>query len=237
MAAVVMDALVEVPDRLLQAEPPQERLRPAQERPGRAREEEEPEDERAEDEDALEPQVGGHVVLADREQEADRAERDRRRAAEPALEQDGAGDDGRSARVAPRRLHDADRVASERGRKHLPGRVRDEVGTGQPRHALVDRVRGEQPAPAQREHRNGADHDHDRQREPGEIRVGEDVERRAEVDLPDEVRDRGGRQDERPDLPRPTRHASVRPRASRGDGTKVVGWGRVRTPDPSRRLV
>ena len=135
--------------------------------------------------------------------------------------------------MSPCRLDDADRVPSERRREHLAGRVRDEVGTSQPRDALVDRMRGEQPPPAQREHRDGRGHDHDRQREPGEVRIGEDVERRAEVDLPDEVRDRGGRQDERPDLTRPTRHASVRPRASRGDGTKVVGWGRVRRPTPA----
>src|SRR6185503_19599861 len=113
MFPVVMDALVEVPDGPLQPETPEERLRAAQERPGATGEEDESEDERAEDEDAFEPEVGGHVVLPDREQETDRAERERGRASEPALEQHGAGDDGGAAGVAPCRLDDADRVPSE----------------------------------------------------------------------------------------------------------------------------
>ncbi len=63
----------------------------------------------------------------------------------------------------------------------------------------------------------------DRKREPREVRVREDVERGSQLDLPEEVRDGRGGQDDRPDLPRPTRHEPVLPRTSRGDGTNLMG--------------
>ena len=52
MPAKVVDALVEVAQRLLQSEPFEERLRPVQQRPGRPREEQKRENERPEDEHA-----------------------------------------------------------------------------------------------------------------------------------------------------------------------------------------
>ena len=211
MAPVMVDALVEVTQWRLQPQPLEERLRPAKQRPRRAREEQEPEHECPEHEHAFEPQVAAHVVLPDREQEPDRSEGHRRRASDAALEEHGPRDDRRPPRMPPRRLDDADRVAAERRREHLTGRVCDEVRAREPGHALEDVVRSEEPAPAQREHRDGDDHDRHGECEPREVRVREDVERRAELDLPDQVRDRRGGQDERPDLTRPPTH---RPRTS-----------------------
>ena len=58
------------------------------------------EHDRADDEQRLDPQVGADVVVADREREADRSERERRGAAERPLEQHGAGDVAAAAGVA-----------------------------------------------------------------------------------------------------------------------------------------
>ena len=112
-ATVVMDALVERPQRTGEPQALQERLRPAQERPGRAGEEQEAENERREDEDALEPEVGTHVVLADREQEPDGAERDGRCSSQAAFQEDGAGHDRRPPGMPSRRLDDANRISAE----------------------------------------------------------------------------------------------------------------------------
>ena len=141
MPPVVVDALVEVAQRRLQPQPLEERLRPAKQRPRRAREEQEPEHERPEHEHAFEPQVAAHVVFADREQEPDRSEGHRRRASDAALEEHGPRDDRRPPRMPSRGLDDADRVAAERRREHLTGRVCDEVRAREPGNALEDVVR------------------------------------------------------------------------------------------------
>ena len=169
--AIVVDALVERPRTIaLEPEPVEERLRAAEQRARRAREEEEREDEGPEDEHALEPEVRAHVVVADREDEADRAEEHRRGASEPALEHHGPGDDGDSPRVPAHGLDDPDGIAAERSREHLAGRVRDEVRAREPREPLVDPVRAEEPAPAQREDRHREHHDRHREGEPAEAR-------------------------------------------------------------------
>src|SRR6187431_1156056 len=109
-SAVVVDALVEAADDALHPQPPEERLRTAEQRARGAGEEEEPEDDRPEHEDALEPEVGAHVEVADREDEADRAEEHRRRPAEPALEHDGPRDRGRTAGMSAGSLENAYRI-------------------------------------------------------------------------------------------------------------------------------
>ena len=199
------------------------RLDASEKRPGRAREEEEAERQRAEDEQPFDPQVRADVVLPDREQKPDRAEGDGGCSSYSALEQHRPRDRGPPPGMPTRRLHDADSVAAERRRKHLTRGVRDEVGAREPGHALVNVVRGEQPAPAQREDRNGKEHDRHRECEPREVRVRENVERRTELDLPEEVRNGRGGQDDRPDLPRLRVMQPVLPRTSRGDGTNLGG--------------
>jgi hypothetical protein len=101
VVAVVVDALVEMPHRLLEPQAAEQRLRTAQQRTCGAREDEEREEEGPDHEDALEPQVRAHVVLADREQEPDRTEHEGRRAAEAPLQQHGPGDDGRAPGMTP----------------------------------------------------------------------------------------------------------------------------------------
>ena len=148
MTTEVVDARVERAERALDAEPAEERPRALQQRPGGAGEEEEDQDERAEDERALQPEVGVDVVGPDREEEADRTEEDRARAAEAALQQDDRRDVRRPAAVAPRRLVDAHCVAADRGREHLARRVRDEVRAGEPPEGVVHPLRAHQPLPA-----------------------------------------------------------------------------------------
>src|SRR6202022_4809608 len=79
--------LVDGPQRPLEPEPAQERHRPGERAPGAPREEPYRERDRGDDERALDPEVGAHVVAAERERETDRSERERARAAERALEQ------------------------------------------------------------------------------------------------------------------------------------------------------
>jgi hypothetical protein len=214
-----MESLVEAAQQSGYPHTLEERLDATQERTRRPGEEHEPEEEGAEHEDSLEPEVRAHVVRADRQQEADRAEEHRRSPAQASLEEHRPGDHRGAPRMPAPGLDNPDRVAAERRRKDLAGRVGDEVRPREPGQALVDAVRLEQPSPSPGEAGDRDHHDRDRQREPRDVRVREDVERRSEVDLPDEVGDRRGGQDERPDLPRPTRHAPLAPRASRGDGT------------------
>ena len=97
-----------------------------------------------------------------------------------------------------RRVVEKMRVASppRTARQHLGDRRRREVGSGQPAEALVDAACRQQslPAPGQREDRG--DRDYGCEREVAEIGVREHVGRLADVDLPDDVRDRErGQQD------------------------------------------
>ena len=55
---------------------------------------------------------------------------------------------------------------------------------------VVDPLGGEHPLPAQRHRQRGEGHDRDGEREPGEVRVAEDLDGLLEVDLPDDVADR-----------------------------------------------
>ena len=123
------------------------------------------------DESALEPEVRADVVGAEREQEPDRAEQHRAGAAEAALEQDDRGHVRRPARVPPRRLVDAHRVAADRRGEHLARGVRDEVRPRQPPEALLHPLRAHQPLPAKRHGQGRADHDRDGEREPPRVRV------------------------------------------------------------------
>jgi hypothetical protein len=123
VVAKAVNPLVDGSDRPLDAQEAQERLRPSEQRPCGAREQRHCEHERRRDEDALDPQVGAHVVPPDREREPDRGERQGRRAAERALEQDDARHPPRLARVPPRRLQNPQRVAADRRREYLARRV------------------------------------------------------------------------------------------------------------------
>src|SRR5690349_17977032 len=80
--------------------------------------------------------------------------------AESALDDDGAGDEPRRSGMAPARLDDAGRVATERGRQHLTGGVADEVRARQPAEPVVDATHGEQPLPTPRDREHRADGDH-----------------------------------------------------------------------------
>ncbi len=212
----MVHALVERLQRLRHPDAPEQRLHATKQRPRRPREEQEADDDGAEDEHALEPQVCAHVVAAYREQESDRAEEHRRRAADAPLEEHRSGHVGRPSRVATHRVDHAHRVSPERRRQQLPGGVRDEVGAGEPGQMLDDPVRAKEPAPAQREHGDGQHHDQGRDEEPAEARLLEHVDRRSEIDLPEEIRDRCRREEQRPDSPdatghgRPARTSSVR---------------------------
>ena len=190
VAAEVVDALVERPQRALEPEAHEQgrargragagrsarrRGRTARTSPGRTR-----------------PRARGtpDVVAADREDEADRAEQDGRGTAERPLEEDDRGDVARAPGVAARRLPDPHGVAADRGRQDLPRGVRDEVRPRQPGERVLDPLRGEQPLPAQRHRQRRHDHDRDREREPPRIGVEQHVDRLLQIDLPDEVRDR-----------------------------------------------
>jgi hypothetical protein len=86
-------------------------------------------------------------------------------------------------------LEGPDGVAADRRRQDLSRRVRDEVGPREPGERLVHALGTEQLLPPPRQRNGGHDHDRRRGREVPEVGVGEDVDRRLEVDLPDEIRD------------------------------------------------
>ena len=170
--------------------------------------------------------------MPDCEHEPDRAEGEGRRTAEATLQRHDGGEVTGSARMPPRRLDDANGVASDRGGQELPGGVRDEVRACEPGEAVVDSLRGQQPAPPHRHERDGADHDRDREREPPRVGVHEHVHGRAQVDLPHEVGDREAGEDERPQNARAAAHAGegyglrrTTDRASGGHYTRPpVAW-------------
>src|SRR3954451_15686695 len=127
MAAVGVDPLVDGAQRLLDADLAEERDAPRERASDPAREEHEPEEDRRDHEAELDPEVRADVVPADREYEPDAGERERRRAAERALEEDRPRHRSALAGVALRRLVDPHPVAADRGRQHLARGVRGEV--------------------------------------------------------------------------------------------------------------
>jgi hypothetical protein len=136
--AVGVYALVERSQRPLDAQAAEKRHR-ASERPARrTRKEEQAERDRPDDEDELDPQVDADVVAADREQEADRGQGERRRTAERSLEQDRAGHVAAPARMPSRSLVDPHRVTADCGRQDLPCRVRDQVRAEEPAEPVAD---------------------------------------------------------------------------------------------------
>ena len=137
------------------------------------------------------------------------------------------------ARRGAGRSRDPHRVAAERRGQELTRGIGDEVRAGQPRQPLADPVRAERAAPATAS-TGTVSTMIARRGEPREARLGEDVERRPEVDLPHKVGDGAGREDERPDDADSTIHAP-HPRTSRVRSSNAtfaaataVGW-----PGPS----
>src|SRR6266487_1666801 len=90
--AVGVDAFIDRAHRPLDAEQAKEGRRPGQHRPQSAREQKHRQHQGRDHEGALDPEVGSDVVASDREREADGRERQRRGAAQRALEQHGGGD-------------------------------------------------------------------------------------------------------------------------------------------------
>ena len=128
-----MDRLVHRAQRPLEPQPPQQRDEPRQ-RPARpAREQQHAEHHRPDDERGLDPDVRADAVATDREQEADRGERDGRCSSERTLEQHGPGDGAGVPGMPLGALVDAHRVAADRRRQDLPGGVRREVRPDEPR--------------------------------------------------------------------------------------------------------
>ena len=138
MVAVAVDTLVHRTHRPFELHPAQERHREAQHAPHAPREEDDARDHRQHDEQRLDPEVGAHVVAADREQEADGGEQERHRTSERPLEQHRAGDRRALAGVAAGRLVDPRGVSPDARRQHLADGVGDEVGAKQPPERLRD---------------------------------------------------------------------------------------------------
>src|SRR5574340_939243 len=231
--AVVVHAFVEEPERTLQADAHEQRSHPPEERPRRPREEDVGEEERPEDEEPLDPEVRADVVVADREDEADRAEDNGRGPPEPALQDDRASHDGRASGMATRRLDDANGVAADRRRQDLPRGVRDEVRAGEPAEPLQDAVRREQAPPPGREDRDRQHHDRDREDEPAEARLPQHVHRRPEVDLPDEVADRGRGQNDRAEEADAAGHRSASTSSVSSSNATFAAATAVGWPGPS----
>ena len=196
------------------------------------REEHDREHERGDDEAELDPEVRADVVVPDRQHEADRRQRERRRAAECALEQHRPGDRPAVARMPARRLEDPHRVAADRGRQDLAGCVGGEVRPQQPAQPVVDAAAVEQLLPAPGHRPDGDDHDRDRREEVLELGVAEDVDRLADVDLPEDVGGAEAGDDERrADPDRAASHPAVNEPRARGAAPR----SRPRCPLPSAR--
>src|SRR5918997_1022964 len=95
----------------------------------------------------------------------------------------------REKRAPARMVDDADRVAADRGREHLPGRVADEVELREPPERLADPLRGEEDLPAPRHPPGGHEEDRERREEPRRVARDDQVDGPLEVDQPDEVCD------------------------------------------------
>ncbi len=180
----------------------------------------------ADDEERLDPEVRPDVVVAEREQEADGGQHQRRRTADRTLEEHRGRSRVPVPRMAARRLVDPDRVSADRRREYLACRIGDEVGPRQPGNAVLDALRPQHqlPAPRHREDR----HDHDREREEEVERVGvrDHVDRLADVDLPEDVRGAEPRDEQgQRDANRPAHRERVVDPAQRGDRVRDVGVG------------
>src|SRR5215203_828193 len=180
--------VVDTGDELVEPDEREDRPPELEQRPRAAREEQEAEEDRRHDEERFDPEVRAHVVVADGKGEADCRQDQRRRTSDRALEENCRGPGVPVARMTARRLVDANRVAADRGRQDLAGRVRHEVGTREPAQSVLDTLRAEQqlPAPGHREDRH--DHQEERKQQVPRIRVADHAQRAAEVDLPDQVR-------------------------------------------------
>ena len=183
--------------RTLEPDAPQERDEAAQHAAHPVREEQHREHDRPDDEDAFDPEVRADVVLPDGERKPDRGERQRRDAAERALEDDDRAHVAETARMAARALEDTRCIAADRARQHLAGGVRHEVGAIAPRPALVHAARRQQPLPPERHRRHAADHDRHCAEEPAELAVHDDVDRLADVELPEDVGEAAARDEKR----------------------------------------
>src|SRR5437763_4578349 len=199
--AVRVQALVDRADRAFDAEEPQQRHRPRQQRPQPAGEQNDREQDRSDHEGALDPQVGPDVVVADGEGETDRGEYERRGAAKRPFEDDRGRDRPALAGVAPRGLEDPHRVATDRPRQQLAAGVGDEVGAHEPGKPVANALRREQPLPPPGHRPDRADRDRGGGEEVPDVRVDEDVQRPRDVDLPDQVRQAQARDDQRRDEP------------------------------------
>ena len=188
MVAVGVHRVVDPRDELVEPDERENRPPELEQRPRAAREEQEAEDDRRHDEERLDPEVRADVVVPDGEREADRGQDQRRRAADRALEEDGRGSGVAVARMTACRLVDANRVAADRRRQDLAGRVRDEVGTREPAQSVLDPLCSEQQLPAPGHREDGHDHQEEREQQVPGIRVADHAQRPAEVDLPDQVR-------------------------------------------------
>jgi hypothetical protein len=169
--AVGVDALVDGAQGLLEPRAAQDRHRPRERPPHRRENSTTPSTTVATTKPSSTHRYAPTVVAPDREHEADRREQQRRRPAERSLEQHRPRDRPAVAGVAASRLEDPHRISADRGRQHLAGRVRGEVGAGQPGEAVVDPAAGEQllPAPGHRPDRD--DHDRDAREEVRELGV------------------------------------------------------------------
>ena len=96
---ICVDALVHGADGPIDTQPAEQRHGPRERPPRRTREHGHGQQDRGDDECELDPEVRADVVLAEGKRKADRGERERRRAAEGALEQDRAGDRPGAPRV------------------------------------------------------------------------------------------------------------------------------------------
>src|SRR4029077_7021388 len=106
------------------------------------------------------------------------------------------------------RLEDAHPVAADRGRQYLAGRVGGEVRAQEPAEVVVDPAAGKKLLPAPGHRHDGDDHDPDGAEEVRQVGVPQDVDRLADVDLPDDVRGTEAGDDEgRADPDRPALHA------------------------------
>ena len=169
-----------------------------------------PPGQRPDHESAFDPEVGADVVVADREREANRGQRQGGRSAERPLEQHRAGDRRALPRMPAGGLVDPDGVASDRGRQHLARGVGDEVGANEPGEPVVDPADAQQLLPAPRHRPDREHHDRHGAQEVAQVRVREQVQRPREVDLPDEVRSaEAGDEQRRADPEEPLVHARL----------------------------
>src|SRR5262249_33569025 len=129
-------------------------------------------------------------------------------------------------------------------RQDLSPRVRDEVRTREPPHGLAQAADPQELLPPPGLRRHGHEREDGRRDEPRHARGAEDVDRLAEIDLVDDVADRGREDDERQcaaDRPlQPERRAWTRRGGATASRTSSSEWagenGRDRTSRPARSV-